>query len=524
MSDNNAAERLHLECTTSSSDRDSIATKKASGLRTLPSLLSHRACPATEPAQSLSLPSLRTCSHSHPLSLPSRHALRDDGQNPLIAPDQCDMAPYAREPDGDSFRHSSDIQRALDDHSPPEDETTEILSADTAADTAAPAAAPANKPSSKEVGAPLVGRHHSSSSEASACETPVRNKAPVEIRLQHRIGAGTFGTVYQGKMNGEIVAVKRVEIDPQYVNRELQIMQMFVARPHRNVIATKHSHVEHNEHQRASYCFMVMPLYPMSLGQLISQWASRGRGSEWKTKLYAYQLVRALAHIHGMGICHRDLKPQNVMVNPSSGELVLCDFGSSKVMDRNKSTAYIASRFYRAPECILENEAYTSAIDIWALGCVIAEMVLLRPLFDGMDSTDQLYLMFKARGTPSFEDFTQLNPSLEASVIEQLLKTPRSARSWSYLLRTDKLSRNYTALLSKLLQYSPTARPQARHVHGDAYFDRIRGLTEMQREQIGLELFDFTEEEMRGPPALQEPTTRTQHGPHRRQQNTNNLS
>merc|ERR1712167_57172 len=65
-----------------------------------------------------------------------------------------------------------------------------------------------------------------------------------------------------------------------------------------------------------------------------------------------------------------------------------------------------------------------------------------RPLFPGMDSTDQLYLMFKARGTPSFDDFTQLNPALETPVIEQLLQTPRSARSWSYLLQTDRLSRS----------------------------------------------------------------------------------
>lgn len=425
------------------------------------------------------------------------------------------MAPDALVSHGDPFQQNTDIQRALDDRAPSEDETAEIQSA---AAAAPPAAVPANKPT-KEVVMPLVGRlqrSYSSATEASGCVTPVRNKAPAEIRLHHRIGAGTFGTVYQGKLNGEFVAVKRVELDPQYVSRELQIMQMFVARPHRNVIAMKHSHVEHDEHKGASYCFMVMPLYPMSLGQLISQWASRGRSSEWKTKLYAYQLVRALAHIHGMGICHRDLKPQNVLVNPSSGELVLCDFGASKVLDRAKSTAYIASRFYRAPECILENEGYTTAIDIWALGCVIAEMVLLRPLFPGMDSTDQLYLMFKARGTPSFDDFTQLNPALETPVIEQLLQTPRSARSWSYLLQTDRLSRSYTALLDKLLQYSPTARPQAQHVLGDAYFDRIRGLTEMQREQIGLELFDFTDEEMRGPPEPQEP----RYGHHRRQQNT----
>ena len=342
----------------------------------------------------------------------------------------------------------------------------------------------------------------SSSSDASTlttrCVTRSQSPARVDIRLQKRIGTGTFGTVYEGKMDGESVAVKRVVLDPTYFNRELEIMQLLVNTPHPNIVALKHSHVEQTG--GAMHCFFVMPMYPMSLGELIHHWSQIKRSSEWKTKLYTYQLARALAHLHGLGICHRDLKPQNVLVNPSSGELVLCDFGSSKVMGQAKNTTYIASRFYRAPECILENASYTTAIDIWALGCIVAEMVSLRPLFDGMDSTDQLYLIFKARGTPSFEDFTQLNPGLETAVIEQLQAQPRPARKWSVLLKTNRLSQSYTALLDKLLRWSPTARPEARHVLGDAYFDKLRGLSDAQRELIGPKLFDFSDEELRGPP------------------------
>ena len=87
-------------------------------------------------------------------------------------------------------------------------------------------------------------------------------------------------------------------------------------------------------------------------------------------------------------------------------------------------------------------------------------MVSLRPLFDGTDTTDQLYLIFKARGTPSFEEFAELNPGLEKPVIEQLLQKPRSGRSWAHVLKTDRISRSYTSLLDKLLQWAPPARPQ----------------------------------------------------------------
>ena len=155
----------------------------------------------------------------------------------------------------------------------------------------------------------------------------------------------TFGTVHHGMMHGEDVAVKRVVLDPQYVNRELEVMQLLADKPHSNVVALMHSHTEQDA-EDTTVCFMVMRMFPMSLAALIDMWAKRGRGSEWKTKLYAYQLARALAHTHGLGVCHRDLKPQNVLVNPVSAELALCDFGSSKIMGDAKNTTYIASRFY----------------------------------------------------------------------------------------------------------------------------------------------------------------------------------
>ena len=212
----------------------------------------------------------------------------------------------------------------------------------------------------------------STSAEASAHSTPSRSPPGTQIHLQRRIGSGTFGTVYQAKMHEEDVAVKKVVLDPQYVNRELEIMQMVTAKPHSNIIKLKHSNFE-----ESGICFLVMERYTCALDDQIQEWARAGRtiGSCWKTKVYAYQVARGLAHIHGLNICHRDLKPQNILVRPATGELVLCDFGSAKVLGAGKNCPYIASRFYRAPECILENEQYTTAIDIWAFGCADARFM-----------------------------------------------------------------------------------------------------------------------------------------------------
>lgn len=86
-------------------------------------------------------------------------------------------------------------------------------------------------------------------------------------------------------------------------------------------------------------------------------------------KLYVYQLARALAHIHGLGICHRDIKPQNLLLDPETHVLKLCDFGSAKFLVKGEpNVSYICSRYYRAPELIFGSTNYTTAIDIWSEG------------------------------------------------------------------------------------------------------------------------------------------------------------
>jgi len=119
-------------------------------------------------------------------------------------------------------------------------------------------------------------------------------------------------------------------------------------------------------------------------------------------KIYSYQMFRSLAYIHGLGICHRDIKPQNVLVDTISHRVVMCDFGSAKKLNPGEtSVAYICSRYYRAPELILGEEQYCSDIDIWSIGCVIAEMFIGEPIFPGVSSKDQLLKIMQLMGTPT---------------------------------------------------------------------------------------------------------------------------
>jgi serine/threonine protein kinase len=101
-------------------------------------------------------------------------------------------------------------------------------------------------------------------------------------------------------------------------------------------------------------------------------------------KLYTYQMCRSLAYLHSRGVCHRDIKPQNLLVDSRTHVLKLCDFGSAKALVPGEpSVSYICSRYYRAPELIFGATEYTCAIDIWSAGCVAAELLLGRPLLPG---------------------------------------------------------------------------------------------------------------------------------------------
>ena len=107
-----------------------------------------------------------------------------------------------------------------------------------------------------------------------------------------------------------------------------------------------------------------------------------------------YQVARSLAYIHQVGICHRDIKPQNLLLDPNSHVVKLCDFGSAKMLVKGETNiAYICSRYYRAPELIFGATDYTTAIDTWSFGCVFSELILGQPLFPGESNVDQVGFM-----------------------------------------------------------------------------------------------------------------------------------
>lgn len=112
--------------------------------------------------------------------------------------------------------------------------------------------------------------------------------------------------------------------------------------------------------------------------------------------------------MQAINICHRDIKPSNILVNEN--EAKLCDFGSAKVLAAGqKNIAYICSRYYRAPELLLGATFYSNQVDVWSLGCVIAEMMTNHSLFEGTNSTAMLSKIIKCLGSPSQQDLKNMN-------------------------------------------------------------------------------------------------------------------
>ncbi|EKX47114.1 hypothetical protein GUITHDRAFT_94045 [Guillardia theta CCMP2712] len=306
------------------------------------------------------------------------------------------------------------------------------------------------------------------------------------------IGNGSFGVVFQAKLveTGEIVAVKKVLQDKRFKNRELQIMKQL---KHTNVVELKSCFYSKGDKPDEVYLNLVLEFVPETIYRIVKHYSRTKRVVPGVfIKLYMYQVARALAYIHQLGICHRDIKPQNLLLDPQTHAVKLCDFGSAKMLVKGEANiAYICSRYYRAPELIFGATDYTTAIDTWSYGCVFAELMLGQPLFPGESNVDQLVEIIKVVGTPTREEIQCMNPNYTEFRFPQI-----KAHPWAKVFRA-KAHPDAIDLISKLLQYIPEKRVTPMQSCAHAYFDELRDPNLHLPNMKLPPLFDFTPEEVR---------------------------
>lgn len=147
---------------------------------------------------------------------------------------------------------------------------------------------------------------------------------------------------------------------------------------HPNVVTLRHAFFTQGDKKDEIYLNVVMEYIPETVFRVIKHYNKIKQPVPLLlVKLYAYQSFRAIAYIHALGICHRDIKPQNLLVDPTNHSLKVCDFGSAKRLIKGEvNVSYICSRYYRAPELIFGATEYNNPIDVWSVGCVIAELLL----------------------------------------------------------------------------------------------------------------------------------------------------
>jgi len=179
-----------------------------------------------------------------------------------------------------------------------------------------------------------------------------------------------------------------------------------------------------------------------------------------------YQIVKGIAYCHCHRVLHRDLKPQNLLID-KKGFIKLADFGLARAFNLpvRTYTHEVVTLWYRSPEILLGTKHYSTPVDIWAIGCIFAEMILQTALFQGDSEIDQLYKIFHILGTPTEQDwpgFSQL-PHYKSSF-------PMWNENKIPLIMKDFLDEDALDLLSKMLIYEPSRRISAKAALNHPYF------------------------------------------------------
>lgn len=308
------------------------------------------------------------------------------------------------------------------------------------------------------------------------------------LRIRKVLGQGAYGIVCSAydKQSGQTVAIKKIDAfsDKVVALRTLREIKLLKKLKHENVILLYEvqkpaSFNEFNEVYLIQE-YMDADLHHVIQGHPIT---------DDHIQYFTYQILRGLKFIHLANVIHRDLKPSNILIN-NDCELRICDLGLSR-LDVDKSshksgnlTEYVATRWYRAPEIMLSVSMYSKAVDMWSVGCILAEMFIGTPLLPGNDYKQQLMRIFHLVGNPAgTEDMNCVRSKRAIKYIESLPPTRPKDYDIYFQYHPHKQKRLGNTminpcgidLLKHLLVFDPVKRltaPQAlKHLYLSFYHD-----------------------------------------------------
>lgn len=297
-----------------------------------------------------------------------------------------------------------------------------------------------------------------------------------------KVGQGTYGSVFMGsdKETGEIVALKRINTEqeengfPITAIREIKILK---ALNHENIVGLKEIVVskEETNDQIPKSVYMVFEYLEYDLTGILE--TSEIRLTEDHIKSWAYQLLNGVNYMHKQKIIHRDLKASNLLIS-KNGTLKIADWGLARSWNEQmvRLTNRVITLWYRPPELLLGCIQYTPKIDMWSVGCIIAEMFRRSGFLRGATEAHQLELIFQTAGTPDVQSWPNIHKlcPIWKNHESNALQNPRPNRI-DEALRRNALNSNWitkeaTSLVESLLVLNPENRMSAYDALDHGYF------------------------------------------------------
>jgi cyclin-dependent kinase len=282
-----------------------------------------------------------------------------------------------------------------------------------------------------------------------------------------KIGEGTYGVVYKAKdrVTGEILALKKIRLEaedegiPSTAIREISLLKEL---QHENIVRL--CDVVHTEKKLT----LVFEYLDQDLKKYLDVCDG---GLDLNTvRSFLYQLIKGVAFCHHHRVLHRDLKPQNLLIN-REGELKLADFGLARAfgIPVRSYTHEVVTLWYRAPDVLMGSRRYSTPVDMWSIGCIFAEMSNGRPLFPGTSEPNQLERIFKALGTPTPEIYPGLVelPDYNANFT---MYPPVDGGLASLV---PSMTPVMLDLVNRLLQYDPNKRISAKDALNHPFFEDL---------------------------------------------------
>ncbi|XP_074593788.1 mitogen-activated protein kinase 14-like [Brevipalpus obovatus] len=302
------------------------------------------------------------------------------------------------------------------------------------------------------------------------------------------LGSGAYGQVcsVEDRKYNRKVAIKKLirpfqsETHAKRTYRELRLLKHM---EHENVIGLLDAFSPSTSFDEFTDLYLVTHLMGADLNSIIKI----QHLNDDQVQFLVYQILRGLKYIHSAGVIHRDLKPSNIAVNEDC-ELKILDFGLARQTEV-EMTGYVATRWYRAPEIMLNWMHYTQTVDIWSVGCIMAELITGRTLFPGQDHIDQLLRIMKICGTPDEEFKRKIISEHARRYVDSLPDMPR--KDFHSLDLFTGVNPNAIDLLQRMLELDADRRLTAEQALAHPYLAQFADPS----DEPTANPFDYTWEE-----------------------------